>query len=264
MEDYTLFFGDDTPVVISYCNISGNSTHEWIQRVSIGGMSHESGNDGGYADHTAKVVTAIRGTVLELELIPGHSANVFGEAWKIWVDWNRDGTFEEPTELVFVQAPAFGRVRGSIAIPTDVPLGRTRLRIAMLWNKLPNACGNNPWGEAEDYTIEVSGGANLQPFGATWGLSAAGATATNGGHIYRVYPNPASSSLTIAWLSALQENSITLTVLDAQGRHLREYKGVDVAQGQLELDVSNLPSGMYQIRLNAGQRTDVQRFVITR
>jgi hypothetical protein len=264
VEDYTLFFGDDTPVVISYCNISGNSTHEWIQRVSIGGMSHESGNDGGYADHTAKVVTAIRGTALELELIPGHSANVFGEAWKIWVDWNRDGTFEEPTELAFVQAPAFGRVRGSIAIPADAPLGRTRLRIAMLWNKLPNACGNNPWGEAEDYSIEVSGGANLQPFGATWGLSANNTTATNDGHIYRVYPNPASSSLTIAWLPALQENSITLTVLDAQGRHLREYKGIDVAQGQLELDVSNLPAGLYQIRLNAGQRTDVQRFIITR
>ena len=262
VEDYTLSFGE-TPV-LTYCAISGNATHEWIQRVQIGNLSHDSGNDGGYADHSAKIVSGRPGDILNLELFPGHAANVFGEAWKIWVDWDRDGIFEEPGELAFAQPPAFGRVTGSFAIPSNATPGRTRLRIAMLWNKLPNPCGSNAWGEVEDYTLEISAGSNLQGYGSVAGLSAKRMETTNDGHLYRVYPNPASNSLTLEWLNKVQEGAMALTLLDARGRQLREYRGIDAGWGRLTIDISDLPAGFYQVRLRAGERADVQRFLIVR
>ncbi len=57
---------------------------------------------------------------------------------------------------------------------------------------------------------------------------------------------------------------MALTLLDARGRQLREYQGIDAGWGRLTIDISDLPAGFYQVRLRAGERADVQRFLIVR
>lgn len=274
VEDYTLEFGEDqtTVVVTEYCDAKGSSTHEWIQQIRIGEMLNASGNDDGYKDYTNLKVSAAPGTTLSVQLIPGHSANPFAEAWKIWADWNKNGIFEEPGELIFSKNPSFGLVSGNISIPSDAPAGSTRLRVAMSWNKLPPSCGNTGWGEVEDYTIEISATGNLQlPGSSITDITAmnslqSAVDAANDGLIYKVFPNPVRNTLNIEWdpgkLHATEK--LSWKIIDAQGRLILE-SGNEFNPGETtQVDVSQLPGGSYYIQLTDGYEVGVARFLILR
>lgn len=82
-------------------------------------------------------------------------SGVYGEGFKIWIDYNQDGSFDA-NELVATGAVSTVMNHSTVTIPCNALTGTTRLRIRDVYNTLPvSACSGEAYGEAEDYDIEI-------------------------------------------------------------------------------------------------------------
>jgi hypothetical protein len=147
VEDYTVF-------IKNYCDSSGIAQYyEWIARVQVSHMDNSSGPSG-YSDFTHITADLMPGRTFYLHLTPGFSSIAYTEYWRIWIDYNHDGDFDDPGEQVF-QKYHTQPVTGSFTVPADALTGKTRMRVSMRYGSYPVPCGLFNWGEVEDYTVEI-------------------------------------------------------------------------------------------------------------
>lgn len=138
-----------------YCSSSGtNSSYEWIESISVGGNSNTSGNNSGYGDFTAGTpISLASGSSAAVTLTPGFSGSTYNEFWRIWIDYDKDNTFEA-SELVY-SGSGTAAVSGSFTVPSGLT-GTTRMRISMKWNAYADPCETFSYGEVEDYTVSFA------------------------------------------------------------------------------------------------------------
>jgi PKD repeat protein len=137
-----------------YCESNGsNQIYEWVQTVSIGDFSNNSGTSG-YSDFTGQIIAVTSGSSSPVGLTPGFTGSTYTENWRIWADLNRDGDFYDSGELLF-EGSGSETVSGQMTIPADTLAGTTRLRVSMRYNNYAEACGNYIYGEVEDYTLNI-------------------------------------------------------------------------------------------------------------
>jgi choice-of-anchor B domain-containing protein len=143
-----------------YCVPSGNTVDEWISSVSIGGLINNSGDNGGYADFGSAFGGSYpAGGSVAVSLTPGYAGVAYDEYWRIWIDANRDGDFNDAGELVFDAGSATNAtVSGTMTIPAGAATGFTGMRVQMKFFGAGNPCENLSYGEVEDYCIEITGG----------------------------------------------------------------------------------------------------------
>lgn len=144
---------------LTYCPpIDLNASEEWIQEVMIDTFQFVSGTNGSYGDFTTSPgIVLEQGGAYPMLLIPGFAGSDFQEYFKIWIDYGRDGIFDD-AELVFDAGDSVtDTLVATLNIAADAPLGSTRLRVLMQYQQAPNACvsGNDNYGEVEDYCIEI-------------------------------------------------------------------------------------------------------------
>lgn len=223
---------DVTPPVEDYCTSAGeNTNYEWIENVTAGNVNNTSGNNNGYADFTGLVVEMAQGSSIGVSLTPGFSNTIYTEVWRVWIDFNQDGDFDDNGETVF-GAESTTTVNGSIDIPLDADLGQTRMRIAMKWGGAPSPCEFFTYGEVEDYTVNIlennGGGSdcsnviiNTNDFENGWGIwndggsdcrrSAADANyANSGNYCVRLRDNTNTSTMTTDPLSLASFEEVTV------------------------------------------------------
>lgn len=134
---------------------------EWIASFSIGGFHNPSGQDDGYGDFTHLPVRLQAGQAYSFTIEPGFLHLPFPEHYRIWADFDQDGHFAGPEELLFETAfGAQGPVSGQILIPETAAGGSVRLRLSMKWagnsSSPPQPCEENiEFGEVEDYCLSV-------------------------------------------------------------------------------------------------------------
>ncbi len=141
----------------SYCISAGqNAQFEWISEVTIGDFTHASANSG-YSDFTAQKISLFPGNSYPISLTPEFSGQTYNEYWKIWIDLNIDGDFEDAGELVFDSGRLSSTtVTGTLDIPASA-YGETRMRISMKWNaEQQSSCEVFGYGEVEDYSVSFS------------------------------------------------------------------------------------------------------------
>ncbi len=150
----------------SYCETTGeNSSFEWIDSVQIGDLLNFSGDNGGYIAFTDAPTTFTTFNSYPVRLVPGFSGTLYDEYWKIWIDFNQDGVFDDPGELAYDGiAPTAEASTGSLLIPGTAMLGSTRMRVSMEWEGndgtgVPEPCESFGFGEVEDYCIDIIEGA---------------------------------------------------------------------------------------------------------
>ncbi len=152
----------------SYCaSSSGFPWHDWIAGIQAGSLNNPSSKTA-YSDFTSLTANATAGQNLPITLTAGFSWYTYEESWKIWIDYNHDGTFQEPNEVAFSQtipAPPNGtntfNVPGSIAIPATALTGPTRMRVTMKrGSTAPSPCETVEYGEVEDYTVNIGSSLN--------------------------------------------------------------------------------------------------------
>lgn len=224
--------GTDMPT--GYCASEGsNSSYEWLDYVQVGTLINSSGENGGYEDYTSQTVTLTTDASVNYEFRPGFSSSTYQETYRLWIDFNRDGDFEDANELVVDEALTSATVSGSFTIPSSVSAGYTRMRVSMKYDGTASTCETFSYGEVEDYQVLLSGS------------GASRITNTNlesKSDDIKVYPNPAYNHIVIDY--ADMENSFDVVLYNSEGKQALRASH-DQLQNLNSLDVSHLDRGLY-------------------
>lgn len=246
--------GTTPPATVTYCTSKGASVaYEYLDYVKLGTIARTSGADGGYYDGTAQSTSVAAGSVQTISFSAGFVGTAYSEYVKVYIDYNQNGVFTDAGELVVNAAASSAATTrtGSFTVPATAKSGNTRLRVVLSDASATTSCGSYSYGETEDYTITVTGGARLD-------ATTARTTGTTGlADQYTLYPNPATSVLRIARpLSMDSEQAFSVRVYDVRGS---EITGLSFVDGQL--NVASLRAGIYTLSVSDGSKTSHQRFV---
>ncbi|MHA6247908.1 M4 family metallopeptidase [Pontibacter sp. CAU 1760] len=248
---FTTAAGSTSPV---YCTSKGsNASYEWIDLVQFGGFTNTSGSDGGYKDNTNLTGNVVLGSSNTIYISAGFVSTAYTEYWKVYIDFNQDGDFSDTGEqVVSGSSSSSGTLSATFTVPSTAKLGKTRMRVSMKYNASQTACETFGYGEVEDYSVNITN---------TLTASATAASTQQGtplGHEateqLRVYPNPASSTLSV---SAPSVNG-TASIRSMTGAVLMRRS---VQAGRTQLDISALPAGIYLLEMHDGQKILQQRFI---
>lgn len=150
---------DQGPQSPSYCQVTGRGKYEGIGSVTVGDFNNTSeAHLTGYQDFTHKVISLSQDTEVAVTLAPIFPKDgTYEEYWRIWVDLNFDGDFDDAGEQLFDSGYASDEpITGTLSLPKSARTGMNlRLRIGMRWNEGASACGLIDWGEYEDYSLKV-------------------------------------------------------------------------------------------------------------
>jgi GEVED domain/Secretion system C-terminal sorting domain/SprB repeat len=148
----------------TYCTSSASAPwQEWISRVKLGTIDNPSIKST-YSDFTAIRANLNTGGSYIFSMTSEFSYSTASYGWKAWIDYNKNGIFEEPTEVVFSKTgvPPIPNAAYTITAPIIVPAtaltGVTRMRVAMKSGGLPTPCETIPFGEVEDYSVNIISG----------------------------------------------------------------------------------------------------------
>jgi trimeric autotransporter adhesin len=149
-----------TEVGLNYCNSMGQDvSDEYIGRVQLNTLDHVSGSGTGYSNFTHLNTTLSKGQNYTITITPVWTGTVYPEGYAVWIDYNKNGSFDDPGELIFSRTPTTQTpVSGSFTVPAGAVDGSTRMRVSMKYNGVPTSCELFAYGEVEDYTVIIEGG----------------------------------------------------------------------------------------------------------
>lgn len=156
----------------TYCASNATSTaDEDIFNVTFGSLNNSStcATTGGagsilneYSNFTAVAAPNVtQSATVAFSVQIGTCGGNYGNAIKIFIDYNQDGDFVDAGEQVYVSAASTSGPHtetGNITIPAAATLGNTRMRVVNVETGTPStisSCGTYTWGETEDYTINI-------------------------------------------------------------------------------------------------------------
>ncbi len=228
----------------SYCTSKGNtSSYEWIDLVKLNSINNTSGNDGGYKDNTALSTNVGYGSNT-IQMSAGFGSSSYREYWKVWIDYNQNGTFDSNELVVNFNSTSSGTLSKNFTVPTSALAGSTRMRVSMKYNAAQTACETFSYGEVEDYTV-IIGGNPVQ------GITSDGENVENSK--MTVYPNPVKGDLlNVSLLNTTATNYVIYNLV-----------GQVVSKGAFteSMDVSQLQSGVYILEVDTDQNKFIQRFI---
>ncbi len=229
---------------VTYCTSQGNNTNdEYIDRVQLGSINNLSGNNGGYGNFTSISTSLTKGSSNTITITPRWTGRTYSEAYRVWIDYNQDGDFNDAGEQVYSRSrTTASSISGSFTVPTSALSGATRMRVSMKYNANPTSCETFTYGEVEDYTVIISNSVNQ-------GIS--GGTGFNSSEM-SIYPNPAKHTLNI---SLVEANGKDYVIYNIMGQVIG--KGLYTES----LDVSSLQSGVYMLEVNTHNNKLMKRFI---
>jgi chitodextrinase len=227
---------------VTYCVSRGNNTvDEFINRVQLGTINNLSGNNGGYGNYTALSTNLVRGTSNSITITPTWTGTVFREAYRVWIDYNKDGDFLDAGEqVVNVSRTTATPIARSFTVPTTALLGSTRMRVSMKYNASPTSCETFTDGEVEDYTVNISATARFDE-DQTAKLE------------FNLYPNP------------VRDGILNFSDLESESNYrIFNMMGQELGSGKIQnnsVNVSSLRTGSYLIEISNGSATATKRFI---
>src|SRR5690606_11933166 len=153
------------PALQCYCTPATTSSTYYINNVVTTGAAMDLNNTssgyspGGYGDYTGTdTLRVIENGAFDFNITFGSSASyTFGV--KIWVDWNMNGNFNDPGEVVYASSAYSSVHAGTLDLSlVNPPVGQYRVRIGANYNNAAgpsNACESFANGEYEDYILDV-------------------------------------------------------------------------------------------------------------
>lgn len=195
-----------------------------------------------YMDYNCSRAIVARNTYYPIKITTHFTSPVFT---RVYIDWNNNGAFDLPQDLAFKTDNTTEIHAGSVLVPKDAiqdqPI-RMRVVSAKSINNFPdNPCASVRNGQIEDYSVVVS--------------SALGFNKLNSFY-HKVYPNPANSELFIE--TSNEQHHVSLyDVLGREVLSLGFWK-------EIKIDLSEITSGIYTLKLVKGDALEVQKIVVRR
>jgi len=217
-----------------YCASKGPDNNcQWIDGVQLGNINtYPSGPDNGYGDFTNLSANITQGSTYT---ITTNKYNLCGstESWRIWIDYNHDGDFDDANERVIQYSNNFNYDYHDFTVPSTALTGTTRMRVSMKAGSLYSTpCEMLADGEVEDYTV------NILP--STSSIANANVAGNNDRITLAVSPNPASHILHIQ--AGGFKNQVVVDVFDALGM---KVSGKKITTLGADLNIDNLKPGIY-------------------
>jgi len=243
----------------TYCTIGTNSNKfEWIKKVNFnhGDLVNTSGkNNGGYGDYTHKSFVVNTGDNVHAKLKPGYKNGAKKLYWRVWVDWNNDGDFNDSGEKVLQKKGKYTKT-GNFTVPSHAVSSHLRMRVAMKRNKFPKACGSFGRGEVEDYTIKV-------------GLNTSNLKQAQNENMALVENQDISvinpvmqGQLIFGKIQRETKEDLQLTIVNILGQPMSSHSiAWRASETSFELPSDHLIPGVYFIRIN-GSKDDVVKIVV--
>ncbi|PKV50194.1 Ig-like protein group 3 [Aquimarina sp. MAR_2010_214] len=187
-----------------------NATNQYIKKVELGTIDHYSTSDGGYSDYTSISTKLAKGATNTIAITP---KNTTSDAWyAVWIDYNRDGKFEEREKVWNKAKSKEAKVSGTFTVSSTAKLGKTTMRVVLQNNGTLTACGTFAEGEVEDYTVTiVKEGVDVTPHTAIRDLKVFYVTQTS---VKLVWTKPAASEGSIEYVTAHLSKSFTYGTIE--------------------------------------------------
>jgi len=266
--------------VSNYCGVYATDTgSEWIKRVRLEEINNRTDSDDGYGDYTDLVANLEIGSRRnEITLRPGFNNGRYRVYWKVWIDWNQDGFFDESDERVVRFRNRRGKTK-RFNVPDDALAGCTIMRVALSPNGYPDdACEILDGGEYEDYSITVfnsdlQGVRAVDPLDNLEEAVAPQQTKEIASDLINkpiadeffkheqfvkvesnIFPNPATDEVNISFDQNL-EGDIQIAVVNSIGQVIYRQTWIDFNTRNIKLDVNEYKDGIYYIKINVDQNT---------
>ncbi|MEO7064095.1 MAG: GEVED domain-containing protein, partial [Dokdonella sp.] len=93
--------------------------------------------------------------------VEGNTDGAYTAKLIVYIDWNQDGVFGAGesyplSDLINSDGTDGQQSTGTIAVPPTAMGGATRMRVMKKFNSVPTACNTSGFGQAEDYTLNVT------------------------------------------------------------------------------------------------------------
>jgi PKD repeat protein len=233
---------------VAYCTpLNVNSSFDYIKNVVIAGlMENLSGADGYSVYH--EILTMDAGKKYSIELTP--EMDNTRNFWRVWMDINADGDFEDAGEELLTLNNKKGKVTTTITVPETVA-GESRIRIAMQTGKSPSPCSDDFPGEVEDYSVQING--SLPQMAASQNIT----NVDPGPELkYKIYPNPVSDILTVQLSEYTTGTKISM--FSTTGEKIKEFVP---ESNEVKLDMQQHAPGLYFIHIHDNQHSKIEKVI---
>lgn len=228
-----------------YCASNAtNSSFEYINNVTIGTINNTSGNNAGYADYTAQSTSSALGTTVNLN-VTLITTGTYTEYVSVFVDFNRDGDFDDAGETAYTASGTNLTFTGSFLIPATASAGLTRMRVSMQYSAAPPTCGTFTYGEVEDYLLNIT-----SPLRTIAEVNEEAVSELT------IAPNPATSNIQVT-LDA-EEGNYKLEIYSMTGQLMKQLSFTGIATN---VDVNDLQKGVYQITVVGNENRFNKMFI---
>jgi hypothetical protein len=225
-----------------YCASKGpNNNYQWIDGVHLGAINtYPSGPNDGYADFTNLSARLVPGSTYT---ITTNKYNLSGgwESWRIWIDYNHDGDFEDANELIVEYSNNYNYDYHDFTVPVNVMAGTTRMRVSMKAGTIYSApCETFAEGEVEDYTVNIISN-------EAFAFAENKTNFSTGKVSLLVSPNPSANIVTVSCNGFKAETRLQL--FDAAGKMVLSE---NVNSVSVKLNIAALQKGVYLLKASDG------------
>ncbi|MDG4652788.1 GEVED domain-containing protein [Chryseobacterium arthrosphaerae] len=165
-----------TTPVLTYCPMTGTGTNEHISNVTVTSVNpalavmNNTSVQNNYTNYTtpATLITLETGSVNnKISVAKGWSGATSNTAVTAWIDFNRDGQFDNAERILISAASSNTPVTAMFDVPSNAYSGplTTTMRVALRRTSAPVMCQNITDGEVEDYAVRLRPCSTATPTG---------------------------------------------------------------------------------------------------
>ncbi len=223
---------------------AGNSG-DFVDNFTFNTITNNASGDGDFTFYNNLSTTVIPGNTYPISMQAGAA---FAQGFRVWIDYNRNGSFADAGEDVFNSGVSGSTVfSGTVTIPANAVSGPTRIRVMCKFAGVPlttEVCANTGFGEAEDYVVNINTAVSSS-YSILWS-PASGLSSTTAPSVTYTATNPGSFPKTVVATDVVSgcTSSASTTIVVADAPEAPTCSGGTICgQGNVTLNATPAPGG---------------------